>query len=53
MDLNKFQTKGYKVLISDQYPLDINFFKRIKELKFIFKNFQEINDNTLAGIFYL
>ena len=53
-DHKKFLDKNkYKSIISDNYPLDVNFFKSKKEIKYIFRNFRDISENEIGGIFEL
>lgn len=45
---------GYKILQSDPFPLDMNFFKGEKEIKTAFKNFLFLKEeNIVQGFFEL
>lgn len=53
-DHERFLKKdGYKMIKTDSYPLDVNFFKSKKEIKYVFRNFRDISATEIGGVFEL
>ncbi len=50
-DHERFYQNGYSTILTDIYPLDINFFKSKKEIKYVFRNFKDISKTEIGGIF--
>lgn len=49
----EFSKPEYNALVTDVYPMDMDFFREAKHIHLMFRNFSLTDQNTLLGVFEL